>query len=388
MLVCGVICEYDPFHKGHQYLLDSLRGALGPDCKIICAMSGHFTQRGQAALLSKWVRAEMALRCGADVVFELPTLFAVRDAERFALGGVALLDALSVVTHLGFGSESGDLQGLVEQANRQAGADAIRQGLSEGQTFARARGAAEGFSVGMPNNTLAVEYIRSIARLGSKIVPLTVRREGSGHHDSMLSPLASATAIRRSIRLGEDVVSAMPPKAHALLNVCVKNGAYQKQDGLDSILLATFRKARGESLREIADVSEGLENRLLKMAHLAVGREAFLELVKCKRYTWARLSRIMAQTMLGITKDMASRNPLPDYARLLGYREDARPLLALIREQAQIPIVHRAAKFAPTKSEAFLLDLWATDLWSLGLQNQTLRTGRMDMTNKPVCISE
>lgn len=385
MRVCGVICEYNPFHNGHAHHLRTLRAQTGCDW-IVCAMSGSFTQRGEAALISKWARAEMALRCGADAVFELPTLFAVRDAERFARGGVALLASLGVVTHLGFGSETGDLDMLYRQAAVEADLTAIREGLAQGMTLARARGEALGQTADSPNDVLAVEYLRAIREMAPDIQPAAVRRMGSGYHDGALGELASATAIRAAVYRGEDVYGAVPPPAYALLKRLLDAGAYQLADGLDTALLACLRTMPARALGTIADVGEGLENRLQRAAQTATSREALLAQVKCKRYTWARLSRVATQALLGMDRRLAAEHPLPGYARLLGFRRDAQPLMAAIKKNARVPVVTRAAKYVSEMDEAFLLDIRAGDLWSLGLAAQALRTGRQDLTRRPVIV--
>lgn len=387
MRVCGVICEYDPFHNGHAYHLRAVRERTGCDY-IVCAMSGHFTQRGHAALLSKWARAEMALRSGADAVFELPALFAVRDAEHFALGGVALLASLGVVTHLGFGSETGDAAALRAAAGAVAEPGAIKEGLRQGKTLARARGEAMGLPPDTPNDTLAMEYLRAIARYGNTMEPAVIRREGHGYHDQTMGRLASATAIRAAVRRGEDVRCAMPAPAYALLGRLLAAGAVQRADGLDTALLAMLRAASPAALEAVLDVGEGLENRLSRAALKATDRERLLEAVKTKRYTRARLSRTVTQAMLGITKELAASTRRPGYARLLGFREGARPLLSAIREAAEVPVVTRAAKFRREGGEAFALDLRAGDLWALGLENQALRVGGMDLSRQVIIISE
>jgi len=383
MRVCGVICEYDPFHNGHAYHLDRLREG----CDFIaCAMSGHFTQRGHPALVSKWARAEMALRCGADAVFELPTLFAVRSAEGFARGGVALLSSLGVVTHLGFGSETGDLDALGKAAGRAVEPDVLRMGLEQGMTLARAMGEAGGLQRDAPNDTLAVEYLRAIRGLKVPIEPVAIRREGAGHHDSVLGGMASATAVRAAIRRGEDVTAAMPAPAHGILIRLLETGLYQRDGGLDGPLLAMLRAMPPESLAEIADVSEGLEHRILRAAQEATGRESLLAMVKCKRYIHTRLSRVLTQAMLGITKTLVHEYPLPTYARLLGFRAGARPLLNAIQRNAAVPIVTRAAKFRPVGDEVFALELRAGDLWALGQKDVGGRKGHMDMREKVVIV--
>lgn len=385
MRVCGVICEYNPFHNGHAYHLRALRALTGCDY-VVCAMSGHFTQRGSAALVSKWARAEMALRGGADAVFELPALFAVRDAERFARGGVALLQSLGVVTHLGFGSESGDLDALQALCDPIIPLEAVREGLAKGKTLARARGEAIGMAADAPNDALAIEYLRAIRLLGGGMVPVVIRREGSGYHDMTLRAMGSATAVRAAIWRGEDIDGAVPAPTRALLNRLLGAGLYQIADGLDLPLLSLLRTMRPEALACVADVGEGLENRLLRAAETATSREALLGYVKCKRYTHARLSRVLTQAMLGITKQIAAAHPMPTYARLLGFREGARPLLKEIRVRAAVPVITRAAKFRPNADAAFTLDLRAGGIWALGLANAGARHGDRDVTEKVVIV--
>ncbi|MDL2317646.1 nucleotidyltransferase family protein [Eubacteriales bacterium OttesenSCG-928-A19] len=385
MRVCGIICEYNPFHNGHAYLIRALKERTG--CAyVVCAMSGQFTQRGEAALVSKWARAEMALRSGADAVFELPALFAVRDAERFARGGVALLSSLGVVTHLGFGSESGDLDALLAMAKVEGDLNVIRANMARGMTLARARGEALGQDAGAPNDTLAVEYLRALGRQRAAIEPVTVKRLGGGYHDETLGGMASATAVRAAIYRGEDVYAAMPAPAYALLLRLKEAGAYQRPDGLDEALLALLRTIPAESLARIADVGEGLENRISRAAQDAVSRASLLELVKCKRYTWSRLSRVLTQALVGMTKQLAMAYPVPTYARLLGFRRDAQPLMAAIRRQADIPIVTRAAKYRPEDDRVLALDIRAGDLWALGMLNPPLRKGRADLTHDVVIV--
>ena len=383
MRVCGIICEYDPFHNGHAYHIRRVREQT--DCDYaVCAMSGHFTQRGQPALLSKWARAEMALSCGADAVFELPALFAVRDAERFARGGVDLLDSLGVVTDLGFGSESGELGALYQKAIVPENPTLVKAGLLRGETLARARAGASDTPTGVPNDILAVEYIRAIQKSGSKMKPVAVLRRGGAYHDPSLHALASATGIRKALQNGADVQSAMPDAAYRVLSAAISRGEAQKPDGLDAALFYLLRTMTKERLAAVADVSEGLENRILKMARLTASREALLEAVKCKRYTWSRLSRILAQALLGISKDVAAKNPEPAYARLLGFRKDAGPLLSAIRKSCRIPMITRAAK-APEECKKILsIDSMAGDIWSLGLVNPSLRYGGRDLRTIPV----
>ena len=199
MKVCGVICEYNPFHNGHAHQLSRAKKLTNADF-LVCAMSGAFVQRGEPACLDKWTRAEAALRGGADLVLELPALFAVRAAQDFAFGGVSLLDALGVVTHLSFGAENDDLALLTRLSRPETAEESerIRQGLAQGLSHPAARTAALGVPT-PPNVILAAEYLRTLQKLDSRILPVPVKRD-SEHRDETLHSMASATAIRAALR--------------------------------------------------------------------------------------------------------------------------------------------------------------------------------------------
>ena len=373
----GVICEFDPFHNGHARLLRLLRERTGCD-GVVCAMSGSFTQRGEATIVSKWARAEMALRCGADLVFELPALFAVRDAAHFAAGGVQLLAALGA-EWLGFGSETGELAPLLAAAEAELDADALRAGLARGESFARARGA-----ILPPNDTLAVEYLRALKSTAMR--PVTLRREGGGYHDAQMGTLASATAIREALRRGDPCAGSMPEAAHAVLAREKARGAYQAPGGLDALTLGRLRLMRAEEIERIPEVSEGLENRLLRAAQACGTREDALCAAKCKRYTRARLSRAMTQALLGMDKALCAAVPQPPYARLLGFRREASELLHAVTRRAKIPVETRGARLREIGGETFALDMRATDLWALGCENAACRAACRDLTEKMLVI--
>ena len=215
MPVFGVICEYDPFHLGHRWMLEQLR-QRGP---VVCAMSGCFTQRGEFAAVNKFARAEMAVRNGADLVLELPTPWAVSGAERFARGGVELLQKAGVVTHLAFGSECGDLEALrrVEAClSGSAYQDAVRQRLEGGETFARCRqlavetllGPQDAALLAQPNNILAIEYLKALRRAGFPMEPVTFPRRGGQHDGPVMEGIAPASHIRR---LFSDILATSAP---------------------------------------------------------------------------------------------------------------------------------------------------------------------------------
>ena len=214
MKTAGIIAEYNPFHRGHEYQIQYTREKLGADY-VIVAMSGDYVQRGTPALISKHLRTEMALHCGADLVLEMPVSVSTASAEAFAMGGVSLLDSLGVVDILCFGSESGEITALKELAEvlveePEEYRILLKSFLSQGLSFPAARSQAltEYFKnprnftgddfdgvltpllnqvtriLNTPNNILGIEYCKALLRLNSKIQPVTIRREGMGYHDT------------------------------------------------------------------------------------------------------------------------------------------------------------------------------------------------------------
>lgn len=229
MAVCGVIAEYDPFHRGHLWQLAEIRRRLGADTAVVTVMSGSFVQRGEPALCGKHARAEMALRGGANLVLELPSPWSCAPAEIFARGGVALLAASGVVTHMAFGCESGDLAPLSQAAaclDSGIYGAGLRRFLDEGMTFAAARqavvgalaGDAAGACLDRPNNNLAVEYLRSLSALKSGVRLLALPRMGADHHSDGPGPYASASAVRRRILAGEAWRDLVPETTAAILD--------------------------------------------------------------------------------------------------------------------------------------------------------------------------
>jgi predicted nucleotidyltransferase len=360
-----VVCEYNPFHNGHAYQLGRTRELTG--CAyLVCVMSGAFTQRGIPAVLDARTRARMALVNGADVVFELPALFAVRDARAFARGSVALLDALNVCGWLSFGCED---TGLLDEAcaldeSDPAAVESLRDGLARGETFARARGLPN-----MPNLILGVEYRRALAGLDSAMEPVAIPR--------VTEAVMSASKLRSML---PDVRAIEPYVPRDVSEAIIADpGALRRAANLDSYIIGILRMMTAGTLADIVDVGEGLENRILAAASVVSTREELIARVKCKRYTYARLSRILAQAAIGLTKPLAAERPTPGYARLLGFRETARPLLRLISDNARIPIVYRAGPFR--RDPVFQLDIRAEAAASLAAASPDRRRGDGALTS-------
>lgn len=366
--IVGIICEYDPFHRGHRRQYELIREQL-PGARIVCLMSGPFTQRGMPALHAPAVRARAALEAGADLVLELPCAFCVRDAEHFALGGVSLLTRLGFVTHLSFGAEDG-LDALMPaaallDAPTPAFQAALKAALGRGASFAAAQGEALTACLGglgkapweKPNNILALCYLRALRRLQSPLLPLPVRREGDYHASALEGQRwPSATAVRAAF-LGGDLAAARAACGYDLpaAPVC-------RPDALDSVLLYKLRAQSTQALSRLPDCTEGLEHRLKACAARAATREELLSLLKTRRYAHARLSRLCCHALLDMTADLLAAHPLPTYARLLGLRRGA--LNGELRRSA-LPLPARAAELDSADPLA-ALDLRAYDLWALG----------------------
>lgn len=393
MRVCGVICEYNPFHKGHEYHLAAAR-TKAEAAYIVCVMSGAITQRGAFARHDKWTRTRMALTHGADLVLELPARFAFAPAPDFARGGVKTLDGLGVVTHLSFGCEGTALPHLTATANAfkkesPAFKAALREGLELGMPYPRARALAAqkicggdtlAEAIASPNAALALEYL---AALPNTITPVPVVREGAGYHDAEITALSSATAVRTALENGmlNDALSAVP--CPDLLHDAEMRGDVHTPGVLDIALLARLRTMTPEALRSIWGMDEGLEYRFLSAAKTAATREELILAVKTKRYTYARLSRLCANILLDIPRDFADTYANPAYARVLGFRREASPLLSAIKKSGTLPLITKAADF---DHPLFALDTRAQDLWSLGCKNPALRCSGRDYTTSPIIL--
>ncbi len=242
MNILGIVAEFNPFHNGHLYLIHEARKKYPFDA-VVCAISGNFLQRGEPAICSKWARAEMALRCGADLILEIPFAFAVRSACPFARGGAELLSQTGVVTHLAFGSESGDLEMLksissIIRLEPEQFKSNLKNNLARGLSYPAAR--AEALQTILPhiekdilsgaNNILALEYLRVIDDMQLPLQPFTVTRKGSLYHDLDVSDFASAAAIRGAVSQLSDldrVKGSLPEDSYRVFNNELANGRAQ-----------------------------------------------------------------------------------------------------------------------------------------------------------------
>lgn len=375
--VLGVIAEYNPFHLGHAHHLRRARELAQADY-VVVVMSACFTQRGDPALLSPHDRARMALSSGADAVFALPAVWAVRDAEHFALGGVSLLSGLGCCA-ISFGTETADLPllrtaaQLLEQPDEVFQAD-IQARLALGLPYpAAVSAAAEAAQPGLgsllssPNSTLAICYLRAMLHLGAQMDVIPIPRTASYHDTALSGALPSATALRGAILRGDwrSAEAAMPAAAFRILGEAAAEGRLHRPEALDAALLYRLRTMPPEDWAALPDLSEGIEHRLRSAAAAASTREALLQAAKTRRYPYARLSRLAAHALLDFTGSMLEALPLPDSAWLLGFRGDAKPLIGHIAQHAALPILSRSSDLQPSVSW-FAPEARAYDIWALG----------------------
>lgn len=322
-MATAVICEFNPFHNGHKYLLESAKNVLKEP--VIAIMSGSFTQRGEVAVCDKFVRTKTALENGADLVLELPVVFSLSGAESFAKAGAEIASAFDCTNHLAFGSESGDCELLKKSAKAVCDERVqalVRDGMKSGGYYPRELESAVRTVFGdeissvlcEPNNILAVEYIKALD--GTGIEPYSVARTGVAH-DSRIADrdFASASHIREMLRNGENAKKYAPYIPDEITF----------PENLDRPLLYRLRTMTREAIARLPDVGEGLENRIADAAAKCSTSSGIADFVKTKRYTHARIRRILACVLLGIEKSH-TRIPI-EYVRVLGFTSKGAGLL-------------------------------------------------------------
>ena len=234
-----------------------------------------------------------------------------------------------------------------------------------------------------PNAALALEYLQA---LPETIVPVPIARQGSGYHDASLSALSSATAVRAALARGGLTAALAAIPSPEALRAAEESGFVHEEEALTQALLYRLRTASPAELAALYGMDEGLENRFIAAAQTCSTRETLLDCVKTRRYTRARLSRLCAYALLNLTRDFAQTHRAPDYARVLGFRKSAAPLLKTINQRSSIPLITKAANF-DRSNPLFALDVLAQDLWSLGVSNPSLRASGRDFTTSPAILS-
>ena len=412
MDVIGVIAEYNPFHYGHAWQLRELRRRFPSTDGVIVVMSGSITQRGTPAVLDKWTRAGHAVDGGADLVLELPFVFACRSAQDFARGGVSLLMQLGVVSHLAFGTEAADIAPL-ERAAREIDTEKIQHriahGLSMGLSYAAALSSALAEQLGIearilrtPNNILGMEYLRALHAKDADITPLALPRKTAAHGEARLrSGITSASSIRtvleRDVPSWEHIAACVLPNVLGDLRRTHPH-ALPSHGELLRLLRYEILTMTDTELHSIYGISEGIENRLVRALRMAETYEELLTHASSKRYPKSRIGRLAIHLLLRLQKAQAEDFDHAGclYIRLLAFNGRGRMLLRRIKKFSPLPIITRTAEVlssdARARSPAKLsllqqmlsFDTRATELRTLTLPQPHRGTCGTDFLSSPI----
>ena len=352
MSKAAVICEFNPFHNGHKFLLKKIKSTCADD--IACIMSGALVQRGDIAVTDKYARTLAALENGADMVVELPTVYAMAPAQVFAENGVKLAYELGC-ERLCFGAESSlqELETALDRLDSDSTQAMIAERMQSGCSYPRALSETVGENcaavIRLPNNILALEYIRACRKYG--LSPVAIKREGVSHdNDRTAGRFASASKIRAMIRVGEEYSAYTPMKVETVYSL----------EKLEPLLLWTLKTKTPEELAGIAGISEGLNHRLCRCAAEYNSVEEILEHLKTKRYTMARLRRVMLSALLGITGEL-QRRPVP-YLRVLGVKREKIGLIQSRSLPLIVDVRHGYDGLDNSAEEIFDIDIAAAEL--------------------------
>ena len=355
MNVVGIIAEYNPFHEGHAYQIQKAKEQCGAEFAVV-VMNGDFVQRGEPAIFDKYTRTKEALLGGADLIFELPVRFGLSSAGDFAMGGVLALNALPFVTHLCFGTETGDLTPLLQAATflcdePDSYRTRVKHFVKQGILYPKARSLALAAESGLPtetwdspNNILGLEYCVALQKLHSKIKPFTIRREGQGYHDNdtpALSDFPSATFLREKIR---------------------KAGEKENLSLSDFSSLIGYSLLTAKDLCRIKDITPDLSDRIRNELPKYREINEFVKTIKNPSLTTGRIKRSFFQCLFDIEKE----EPVMPYLRVLGMKKEASSLLSQ-KENASCQILTKLAfdvpKMDDTAKRLFAKDLLASDLY-------------------------
>ena len=353
MNYCALVCEYNPLHNGHLYQMRRIKEITGCN-RIICIMSGDFVQRAEPAIINKVSRAKCALECGADMVVELPVVYAVGNGAVFAQGAVKAIDMLPDVTHIAMGCETDNVELIEKLAEIQAQEsdgfknilyDLLEKGLSypSGYTEATAQiaeksgldGIMSRMVLSKPNNILCIEYIKALKKLKSSIKPVLIPRKASGIYCEENTEIVSSSEIRSRLSSGAlpDIKLSVPPMTLKAL----ETRRFPDKKTYSDIVMYVLRNASIRQLSHLCEVGEGLEYSIAKQANATCDLDEFLVRLKSKRYTLSRLKRICLQAVLNIDKSLMSGITLP-YYRILAIKTDFKDYLASLSENFYVQI--------------------------------------------------
>ena len=398
MRVIGIVCEYNPFHNGHAWHIRQSRKAV-PESPVICVMSGDYVQRGEAAIYSKFARAEAACACGADLVVELPLPWSLSSAESFARGAVGMLYQLGA-THLCFGSETGDLealetvariltqQDLNEQVKALLERDATLSYAAAREQVVLERLGEDTEILRQSNNILAVEYLKATYEYHMGLEPVAIRRRGTRHDQQGQEGYRSASQVRKLILSGRDPSVEFPAAAWAVFSRERERGReLNDREAVQTAQLSRLRMLDEESFLKLPDAANGLGNRLYRAIQTEVDYEGILAAAKTKRYAMSRIRRMCMCACLGVEEGMSKG--FPPYARILAFNERGRELIRQSSALGRIPMITKPAAvnaLSPASREIFQLGAKAHDLYVLGYRSRNEQRPGMDWRTGPAIL--
>ena len=388
MTTTAMICEFNPLHNGHKYIIEqALRITDGSP--LICLMSGNYVQRGEPAIFSKWARTRAALLCGADLVLELPSLYAASSAEYFATGAVAILNAMGVADKLVFGIEAENYAAVgayvaERMADEKAFFTRAKVHMEDGQSYCQA--AAISAEPGS-NNILAAEYLCALKRSSSPITPIPVPRSGCKSHGE------TATAIRKELfTTGKLSESPIPSEAKEIFELEIRSGRGPVNAAFcENYIFSVLRTSTPDQLAGLPFVSEGLEYKLIKEAMNCGSLAELLKRCTSKRYPRGRIKRILTALLTGIQADQLEVfRYTPPYIRALGWNQTGRELFQAIARQSNVPVFAQCSEglriLTGTALKVLENEIRSTDLYALGFPAPSMRKGQLELTEKIVIV--
>lgn len=402
MQITGIVAEYNPFHMGHAYQIQKIREILGQETGIVCVMSGDFVQRGEPAIFNKYARAEAALAGGADLVLELPLPWCIGSAEFFAGGAIEILNRLQVVDYLCFGSESGNLADMQEIARAEDSPEYstfLSEKLQQGVSFPTARqqalqeiaGAAAN-CLATPNDLLGIEYLKALNRKNSSICPMPIQRVGAAHDRETDQLMKSGSELRKILTESEGTYNHIDLCAHLFPKPVwdVWNREVQAGRGpitmarMEPMIMSRLRFLKEADFVDLPDASEGLEHKLYAACRTESGIDAICTAVKSKRYTYARVRRMVLFAALGIQKSDFKK--APNYARVLAANSKGTEILRAAKMQGNIDIISKPAairKLGPEAQHIFDCTSRGHDFYVLSYKNAGDYAGSADWKTSP-----
>ncbi len=373
----GIVCEYNPFHNGHLYHIEKTRNAAADF--IVCVMSGNFVQRGECAIIDKWQRARLAVQCGADIVLDLPTPWAMSSAENFARGSIGMLSSFGIDV-LSFGSETEDeelLRLCADASENEEVVSLLKKYMSQGMNYpaALSEGVKQVFGekassiISSPNSTLACEYIRQLKKLSAGCSILPVKRVGTDHDSNAVAQsFASASRIRST--LNEDASSFVPSFVAAAITENMKKGTIHSMKQAERAILSSLREMKKEDYSLYVTDESGLAFRIYETVRGASTLEELYDKAKSRNYTHARVRREVLNLYLKIPKDFGAK--APPYIKILAVNERGLSLLSRAKKNSALPFITKhsdAEKLSDFGKRVYELQCTAADKFALMCQN-------------------